>query len=76
MTRPMTSNTRLPGSLLTFAAPVLVLACLGVFGSGAIAQNQPPPKFAALFNGKDLAGWRGGNTFDPAKLAAMPEGAN
>ncbi|MDQ3622999.1 MAG: DUF1080 domain-containing protein, partial [Verrucomicrobiota bacterium] len=34
---------------------------------------QPPPGFTALFNGKDLSGWRGGSTFDPRKLAAMPE---
>ena len=56
-----------------FAATALALACLGAFGRMAFAQNEPPPKFTALFNGKDLAGWRGGNTFDPAKLAAMPE---
>jgi len=37
----------------------------------ATAQSTPPEGFAALFNGKDLSGWRGGNTFDPAKLATM-----
>ena len=34
---------------------------------------KPPRGFTALFNGKDLTGWCGGETFDPRKLAAMPE---
>ena len=33
---------------------------------------RPPPGFTALFNGKDLTGWRGGDTFDHRKLLAMP----
>ncbi len=37
------------------------------------AAPQPPPGFVALFNGKDLSGWRGGDTFDHRKLLAMPE---
>ena len=32
---------------------------------------QPPAGFKALFNGKDLTGWRGGTTFDHRKLLAM-----
>ncbi|HLX64518.1 MAG TPA: DUF1080 domain-containing protein [Planctomycetota bacterium] len=36
-------------------------------------QGGPPPGFTALFNGKDLTGWRGGTTFDHRKLLAMPE---
>ena len=32
-----------------------------------------PPGFTALFNGRDLSGWRGGDTFDHRKLLAMPE---
>src|SRR5262249_49419909 len=35
--------------------------------------NDPPAGFAGLFNGKDLAGWRGGSTFDHRKLLEMPE---
>lgn len=68
-------NTQIPSLrlLLRLAATALVVSSLGAHVSEAVAQNQPPPKFTALFNGKDLAGWRGGNTFDPAKLAAMPE---
>jgi len=34
--------------------------------------NRPPTGFTALFNGSDLAGWRGGDTFDHRKLLAMP----
>jgi len=40
----------------------------------AHAQTEPPAGFTALFNGKDLTGWRGGDTFDHRKvLAATPE---
>jgi hypothetical protein len=42
------------------------------FAVGAGAQDTPPPGFTALFNGQDLAGWRGGETFDHRKLLAMP----
>lgn len=38
-------------------------------------DNVPPAGFTALFNGKDLTGFRGGDTFDPRKLAAMPDAA-
>ena len=37
----------------------------------AVEPNTPPPGFAALFNGTDLAGWHGMPHFDPRKLAAM-----
>ena len=33
---------------------------------------NPPPGFTPLFNGEDLSGWRGGDTFDHRKLLAMP----
>lgn len=32
----------------------------------------PPAGFTALFNGIDLEGWRGGDTFDHRRLLAMP----
>src|SRR5260370_26848711 len=32
----------------------------------------PPAGFIALFNGQDLAGWRGGDTFDHRKLLDLP----
>jgi hypothetical protein len=34
--------------------------------------NEPPEGFTAIFNGKDLSGWRGGN-YNPYKLAEMSE---
>jgi hypothetical protein len=38
----------------------------------ALAQpSAPPAGFKALFNGQDLTGWRGGDTFDHRKLQAM-----
>jgi 3-keto-disaccharide hydrolase len=56
---------------------LLVAACLaaGCGCQGAASQNaepKPPKGFTALFNGQDLTGWRGGDTFDPRKLDAMP----
>ena len=33
---------------------------------------QPPAGFTSLYNGKDLTGWRGGDTFDHRQLLAMP----
>lgn len=54
--------------------PTILLSALVAFSSLAFAaDNEPPQGFTALFNGKDLSGWRGGDTFDPAKLAAMDE---
>jgi hypothetical protein len=41
----------------------------------ALAVVTPPAGFTALYNGKDLSGWRGGDTFDPRKYAAMTEEA-
>ena len=61
-----------------FAAFALAL----LMGSAVVAQeakppegvdvhNVPPAGFVALFNGKDLSGWRGLGHFDPRKLRAM-----
>jgi hypothetical protein len=54
-----------------------VVCALLVTTAAALAQehNQPPTGFTAIFNGKDLDGWRGGSTFDPRKLDAMDEAA-
>jgi hypothetical protein len=38
----------------------------------ALTQTEPPAGFTPLFNGKDLEGWRGGDTADPRKLDALP----
>jgi hypothetical protein len=39
---------------------------------GVVPAATPPPGFVALFNGRDLAGWRGGTTYDPRALLALP----
>jgi hypothetical protein len=47
---------------------------LGLIASlAAQAGVNAPAGFTALYNGKDLAGWRGGDTFDHRKYLAMPE---
>ncbi|MBI3874620.1 MAG: DUF1080 domain-containing protein [Verrucomicrobia bacterium] len=56
-------------SLFTLATAALVIAA----PSARAQLNQPPAGFTPLFNGKDLAGWRGGTTFDHRKLLAMTE---
>jgi hypothetical protein len=37
----------------------------------ASAAVTPPEGFTALYNGKDLTGWRGGDTFDHRKYLSM-----
>ena len=69
----MQTDVRLPSSFSRFAILVLSVVFLSACSRVTFAQNQPPANFTALFNGKDLTGWRGGTTFDPAKLAAMSE---
>ncbi len=53
--------------------PLTLWLLAGLLGgaASALALNQPPPGFTALFNGQDLAGWRGGDTFDHRKYLAM-----
>jgi Domain of Unknown Function (DUF1080) len=49
------------------------LRLLGFFSAAAVLHGATPPAgFAALFNERDLSGWRGGTTFDHRKLLAMP----
>src|SRR5690242_21331411 len=63
--------SRLAGWCATAVSAVVALTA-----DTAVAQAadpQPPKGFTALFNGKDLSGWHGMPTFDPRKLAAMPE---
>src|SRR5690349_12745226 len=51
-------------------SPMIVL-CFLLVGSFAMAEdNTPPEGFVALFNGKDLTGWKG-LVDDPVKRAAM-----
>ena len=61
---------------MQFTSPrSLRLLVVTAFASLALSAStqaaQPPAGFTALFNGKDLKGWRGGSTFDHRKLLAM-----
>lgn len=55
---------------ILFLTFVLLCADLGLSSVHAV---EPPPGFQSLFNGVDLDGWRGGQTFDHRALLAMPE---
>jgi hypothetical protein len=57
----------------SFLSAVAVCALWSFAWSARAEPLQPPPGFTALFNGQDLTGWRGGDTFDPRQWLAMPE---
>jgi hypothetical protein len=66
-------NTPLPLGLQNSIAVQLLLLLSLSFALPTRAQPATPPVgFTPLFNGKDLAGWRGGDTFDHRKLLALP----
>ena len=61
--------------LLTFALASLT-GCQAVKPTdSADAHNQPPPGFAALWNGHDLDGWWGATTEDPRQYLALDPAA-
>ena len=53
-----TSNSNL---MLSIVSVVIVLVCLGYAATRAeaVELNRPPEGFVAVFNGRDLAGWKG-----------------
>jgi hypothetical protein len=51
--------------------PARLLLAVATLPVAAFAA-QPPPGFTALFNGRDLSGWRGGSTYDHRKLLELP----
>lgn len=53
----------------------LTLLSIAAFAPAAFAAVTPPAGFTALYNGRDLTGWRGGDTLDPRKYAAMTDEA-
>ena len=63
-----------------FLSPLTMLAILscGLAGMASLAAeesalNVPPEGYRAIFNGKDLTGWRGMGTDNPYQLAAKTE---
>jgi hypothetical protein len=58
-------------SIRLFALALVLGTTVVVAGSSQ--RVTPPKEFAALYNGQDLTGWRGGDTFDHRKWLAMPE---
>ncbi len=57
-------------AILLLAATLTTVALLRP--ASAAPAPLVPPGFTALFNGHDLVGWRGGDTFDHRKLLALP----
>jgi hypothetical protein len=49
------------------------LASLLLASWALAADNTPPPGFAALFNGKDLSGWKGLVASPPARAKMTPQ---
>jgi hypothetical protein len=56
-----------------FPSPRSLCLTFAIFGFAYLRAAEPPAGFTPLFNGKDLSGWRGGDTFDHRKLLEMPE---
>ncbi len=68
----MRRETFHPGTCLVMVAALLLLAV--AIQAAQQASNQPPEGFVALFNGKDLTGWKGllkGPYDNPDKRAAL-----
>jgi hypothetical protein len=54
----------------------LAIAAAAALGAQKPAAATPPKGFTALFNGKDLSGWRGRQpNYDPAEEAKLPQEA-
>lgn len=57
---------------MTFRLVRLSALIAGIVLAASAHAAQPPAGFTALFNGKDLAGWRGGTTYDHRQLLELP----
>ena len=74
----LSCSARLPAAVAWAVASLLLGAADRVVAQAVVAEpaaadpalNVPPEGYRALFNGQDLAGWRGMGTDDPYKLAA------
>ena len=58
---------------LIFAFAAILVFNVSLSGLNGQENNQPPKGFTALFNGKDLTGWRGMRTMDPYVWRAKSE---
>jgi len=58
----------------TVAAFALVILNGGILAAQETRFNEPPPGFNALFNGTDLANWRGQIDEDPRRVAKVVAG--
>src|SRR6516225_8862795 len=56
---------------ITRITSLLGLLSTGLSMPAGAATMEMPQGFTALFNGENLTGWRGGDTFDHRKLLAM-----
>src|SRR6185436_18522590 len=59
-------------SLQTLSRLASVCVLAGII-TGCATADKGSSKFVSLFNGKDLTGWRGGETYDHRKLMALSE---
>ena len=57
------------------AALLALTAALLTPSRAATATVKAPPDFTPLYNGENLDGWRGGDTFDHRKFLALPADA-
>src|SRR6266699_1721301 len=69
----MKTTSQKRSTLFTPLTAAWVVLVYSIFADRVLAASEPPPGFVALFNGKDLTGWRGGETFDHRKWLALPE---
>src|SRR6266511_1809985 len=69
----MKTTSQQGSGLLAHLTSAWVLLVYSIVADRMLAASEPPPGFVTLFNGKDLTGWRGGDTFDHRKWLAMPE---
>lgn len=58
----------------TFSSRSLLCALMFTTFAALAGPVTPPAGFTALFNGQDLSGWRGGDTFDHRKYLALSAG--